>query len=385
MSSCLLPGIIPPDPPKPLPHLDVQGSICLYHPKYPHGVPILLFSVYLFRDDGVGVPLGLVLDACFVVAGNRRGQLRYLNSEQRVASDEDDPDMLLGPGEYIFVVVQEGGELDYNYPLCASFIHWTPPETIPARWMGGQATQAQQVKLADKVCIVTGAHSGLRASHLVPESEAKLANLILSEFQFERNSMILEGYGGDPACDLTSVHNEVTLREDLRLELNTGLFLLRSLRKQRTGGDLAYMYHFRQRKHWGGGEIGLAEKKPKTGVTGSSGDNSARNRNSYVADSSYRASEGNCPTAAGKRRTPRRILTEDEEEYVLAMFEAQDAALEAQPYLTVDDVAAGRYPGFSKIKRLMVEYRRAHPEVSAVGDVHFWEGDHDDDDARGIE
>jgi hypothetical protein len=38
----------------------------------------------------------------------------------------------------------------------------------------------------------------------------------------------------------------------------------------------------------------------------------------------------------------------------------------ARSYLTVDDLQAGRYPGFSEARRLEFQYRRDHPEVSAV-------------------
>ncbi|KAJ7441853.1 hypothetical protein B0H11DRAFT_2251921 [Mycena galericulata] len=63
---------------------------------------------------------------------------------------------------------------------------------------------------------------------------------------------------------------------------------------------------------------------------------------------------------------------------VFAVLEAQDAALQASlssacPYLTVGDVAAGRYPGFSKVRRLVHEYRLANSQISAVGNKQVWE------------
>ncbi|KAJ6628518.1 hypothetical protein B0H10DRAFT_1777776, partial [Mycena sp. CBHHK59/15] len=50
-------------------------------------------------------------------------------------------------------------------------------------------------------------------------------------------------------------------------------------------------------------------------------------------------------------------------EYCLSHLTDSRASLSACSYLTVDDVEAGRYPGFSKIKRLELDYRREHPQV----------------------
>ncbi|KAF9014687.1 hypothetical protein BDZ89DRAFT_1076389, partial [Hymenopellis radicata] len=125
----------------------------------------------------VGVPVGVVLDACFVLAFNKQGELRF----QKNRVDDSDPDALLVPGTYHFVVVQPGGEADENYSLCESFSAWTPPVSIPARWKGGEADYAPPlpnisdvsaaVKADDKICIMTGARTAFQSSHLVPKAE----------------------------------------------------------------------------------------------------------------------------------------------------------------------------------------------------------------------
>jgi hypothetical protein len=57
-----------------------------------------------FWTAEVGVPIGVVLDACYVVAGNRSGKL-YTYVEPRQQISETDADALLHAGEYVFVVL----------------------------------------------------------------------------------------------------------------------------------------------------------------------------------------------------------------------------------------------------------------------------------------
>jgi hypothetical protein len=103
------------------PHLRATSSVNIYHPKVSYGVPVLRFSAFPSAPGSnvVGVPLGLVLDACFIVAGNQRGMLRlYGNLQVFVSSADSDPAVLLGPVIYEFVVVLAGG-----YANC---VFWIP-------------------------------------------------------------------------------------------------------------------------------------------------------------------------------------------------------------------------------------------------------------------
>ncbi|KAJ6531888.1 hypothetical protein B0H19DRAFT_460649 [Mycena capillaripes] len=255
MSSLVLPAIIARPPKDPLPQLATHRDVNIYHPKVLRGQPILQFSAFPSNPDGgvVGVPLGVVLDACSIVAGNKRGQLhRYVPPQERVAGDGSDPDALLVPGVYLFIVVQAGGALDYNYHLCASFAAWTPPVAIPDRWKGGEPDDAPPaphisnisaaVVAEDKVCIMTGAATCLQANHLVPKAE---------EAWFNFHAVVLEGYGGRPSADLNSVRNEVALRADLNSQgLDQGLFLFTPYAQHVVAvfvkpmtEDLAHEYH----------------------------------------------------------------------------------------------------------------------------------------------
>lgn len=48
-------------------------------------------------------------------------------------------------------------------------------------------------------------------------------------------------------------------------------------------------------------------------------------------------------------------------------------ALVPDKELTVDDERAGLYYGFSKARRMELDYRAAHPQVSAVVNADVWE------------
>ncbi|KAJ7869200.1 hypothetical protein B0H14DRAFT_3440901 [Mycena olivaceomarginata] len=441
--SFVLPAITARPPKTPLPLLDTY-KVDIYHPSVHWGPPILQFRAFPSEPDRgvVGVPLGVVLDACFVVAGNQLGELHLSDplllsapSQERVAGADSDPDALLVPGTYHFVVVQAGGGLDYNYHLCGSFAAWTPPVEIPTRWLGGEAARAPPppnlsnisaaVKWDDKVCIMTGAATGLQASHLVPKAEAEW---------FEFHYPVLTGYGGDPEQDLNSVRNAVTLREDLNGQgLDQGLFLFApyadrvvAVFTETMAQDLAHEYHLRAidfptrirrgylfiRFAWnvlkfltpglaeaaavirpleehpdGGGflkrkradDTGSGSNKSKKGGIGGGG---ARKREDVGGGSGGGGAEedvGGADDGDGQLTEDGESgpTSEDKDEAQLAVFEALDAALKTRP-LTVDDVEAGQYPGFARIKRLEREYRRAHPQVSAVGGARVWEEGGDD-------
>jgi hypothetical protein len=110
-------SLVPASTPCPLEEIikqvDTCGTVDIYHPRLPESFPFLSFDAFSSKPDGAvlgGVPLGVVLDACYVVAGNQRGQLHLsAQLQERVAGDDSDLDELLAPGEYQFVVVQDGG------------------------------------------------------------------------------------------------------------------------------------------------------------------------------------------------------------------------------------------------------------------------------------
>ncbi|KAJ7233230.1 hypothetical protein C8J57DRAFT_1250090 [Mycena rebaudengoi] len=158
-----------------------------------------------------GVPLGLVLDACAILAHNRPGQLRLLDSPDTTP---------IHKGYYLYIVHDENGARDDDYPVCASFRDWALPHALPPRWRGPESNTTYYpvmtpseasfaVKMDDSFhCIVTGSFGCLDSSHLVPSAEADWR-------QFNTSTR-----------DLDSVYNEVSLRADLsKPGLDSGLFV----------------------------------------------------------------------------------------------------------------------------------------------------------------
>ncbi|KAJ7323515.1 hypothetical protein DFH08DRAFT_969068 [Mycena albidolilacea] len=253
---------ITPRPALTQPKLNTAAVVAVFHPRQVKGFPMLHFDIFPSTTDGaVGMPLGVVLDACFVVAGNHRGKLVHNTSPHHFVADyKSNQDTLLRPGYYNFVVVHEGGELDDNYGLCACFSAWTPPIAIPDRWKGegkdavtlarelplmsGGSEVSAAVRTLDKSCIMSGAISGVQASHLVPEDEVDWWDDHYSE---------IKAYGGDDE-DLTSIINEVAPRADLKMGLDQGLFLFAPYGLDKVivvvihaaASDIAYKFHLRE-------------------------------------------------------------------------------------------------------------------------------------------
>jgi hypothetical protein len=95
-----------------LPSLQSPANVEVYHPQVRHGYPILLLRAFPSAPSStvVGIPVGLVLDACSILAGNQHGELQcYDAPHARVAGAESGPGKLLTAGVYNFVVVQPGG------------------------------------------------------------------------------------------------------------------------------------------------------------------------------------------------------------------------------------------------------------------------------------
>ncbi|KAJ7765900.1 hypothetical protein DFH07DRAFT_810167, partial [Mycena maculata] len=289
------------------------------------------------------------------------------------------------------------------------------------------------VKSEDKVCIMTGAATALQASHIVPKAEADwffFHYRVLTGYGGDPNE--------DLTSVRNEVTLRADLNGQ---GFNQGLFLFApyadrvvALFSKTKGQDLAHEYHLRAvdfpmrirrgylfiRFAWnvlkfltpglanaaaairpleerpdGGGflkrkradDTGSGSKKSKKGSIGSGGarkqediggtDNGGGGGGSWGGGPEEDIGgagdgEGNLLTEDGES-APKTV---DEDEAQLAVFETLDAALKIRP-LTVDDVEAGRYPGFARIKRLEREYRRAHPQVSAVGDPRVWEEGND--------
>ncbi|KAJ7233384.1 hypothetical protein C8J57DRAFT_1729526 [Mycena rebaudengoi] len=183
--------------------------------------------------EPIGVPVGLVLDACAVVAYNRQGELRLCDAPgERFVDGETNPDLRLHSALYTFLV-KEGDHLVYNYSGPDVVIEKCTP-------VFGTADVSLAVKCHDRCCIMTGAITGLEARYIVPESE---------EQWFYEHFLGLMGFGAAQG-DITSMCNAVTLRGDLNGDAGDFLFVpyaqsVVAAFIRPTGGDLAYQYHLR--------------------------------------------------------------------------------------------------------------------------------------------
>ncbi|KAJ7874375.1 hypothetical protein B0H14DRAFT_106448 [Mycena olivaceomarginata] len=167
MPSLLVAPSTPRNAPTRLPALETTGTLDIYHPSQPNGVPILVFQAYPTRPDSheFGVPLGVILDACFVIAKNKEAHGSTITSSVGHL-----------PPRCHLPTYPPVGRDPRPHPLY-------PRQAAPLR----PAISAQPLERKTKMCVVTGAATALQASHLVPKS---------AEAWFHSNHRLLKGYGG---------------------------------------------------------------------------------------------------------------------------------------------------------------------------------------------
>jgi hypothetical protein len=86
------------------PVLYSSGIVKIFHPALTK-VPFLTLRAFPTpqQSSAVGVLLGIVLDACAVIAYNKSGYLLMSAAPPQLV-DASNPDALLPPGEYMFFV-----------------------------------------------------------------------------------------------------------------------------------------------------------------------------------------------------------------------------------------------------------------------------------------
>ncbi|KAJ7280274.1 hypothetical protein C8J57DRAFT_1124889, partial [Mycena rebaudengoi] len=241
--------------------LDPTQHIFVLHPGYAPPRPLLHFTAYKSPSGIHGVPFSVVLDACCIIANNKPGTLRVLDT---VSDFVPACAQILPPGLYTYHVA---GDTRYaqvpnlssnprltrrSFPVCVSFRAWCPPRA-PPHWsnvMGEtasppnstQSTLSQVVKDADGRCIVTGDTSRLNTMHLVPRAE---------EAWWKQNRMIIKTLN---EAGMHSPPNCIALRADLiGVGLDLGFFALAPYAEKivivclsRDIADFATDYHLRQ-------------------------------------------------------------------------------------------------------------------------------------------
>ncbi|KAJ7880709.1 hypothetical protein B0H14DRAFT_2680424 [Mycena olivaceomarginata] len=386
-----------PRSPASLPRVQSSGYIDIFHPQVPDLYPFLCLAVFPSNPDTTGIsgfPLGTLLDACSILAHNHRGRLVLTTTDERVGDDDSDPDLLVPPGNYIFIVVNAGTD-DMQYSLCPSFEDWTPPSTLPVRWqsqvvdprVGPSAASdlSSSVRHLDaQRCIVTGGTTDLHASYLVPRS---------ADQWFKRLRKQIVAYGGH-VSDLNSVLNTVTLRGDLNARVEQGDMLFVPYEKavvplivHHLAQDLAYEYHLRStrfplrirslylyiRLSWA--ILKFCSPELEDTIRALKALKAARQQKRKAEHSQCDNDSGNNSTDASEDTTDESGFSTSSvsgfDEELMALYEAQDAELSARGFISFDDELAGHYPGFSAYKRIAMEYKAEHPNIAASSTV--WE------------
>ncbi|KAJ7016708.1 hypothetical protein C8F04DRAFT_1201648 [Mycena alexandri] len=398
--------------------LDTSQGVSVYHPGYnPH--PLLLFLVAFLAPSGsCGVPLSVVLDACRILANNRDGTLRVMDDATDLIPPDDEA-ILLSPGHYTYHVT--GGEA--AYAVCTSFHAWTPPKVLPPHWgldvMGTiavfQAASASEYSMAvkrdDGRCAVTGTAAVCRAA---------------TWYRRRRKHGGMSGITGNPQ-GINSLPNCLAMRADLSGQgMDKGHFVFAPRGQSHGMPDFAAEYHLRAVKipdrinpmnvyvrfAWGlfralpnvlrelARRLDVvivaeptfptaSERTPAMKCSRPEGKSAPRGTQERNADGGTEKQEqddeapmltddyGNhqesSDDAALECPLQRHTLTERD----LEAAEGLDADLNGRPLARYEE-AAGIYPGFSKTLRLKQEYRKLHPEVSAVGSARVasvWEED----------
>ncbi|KAJ7664288.1 hypothetical protein B0H17DRAFT_1211295 [Mycena rosella] len=410
--------------------LDATETVHIYHPGYTPLQLMLILVAYEAPSGQRGVPFSVVLDACRILANNQDGTVRVVDADVDLTAPDDDKSHLLPPGRYTYHVT--GGEA--RYAVCTSFRAWTPPPVLPSHWdlaaMGARAapptstasTYSAVVKMDDGRCAVTGDVSRLENSHLVPEGEARWwhlrgMNAITNNIDginsppnclalradligagMDKGHLVFAPYKGTAVCVcLTKEMADFAVEYHLRaiemprrihpmnvyVRFAWGLFrgfqtLLRDLSRDQsvvTIEEPNFSYVTTpERKRTDGNDARRDEQEgnayggdKKQGQEQSNTDEGPL----LTDDDSQGSSDDNA------LEPPLDVNTWTERDVEIA--EALDAGLDGRPLAPYEE-AAGMYRGYSKAIRLKHEYRKQHPEVSAVRRARVARMGEDDDE-----
>ncbi|KAJ7068889.1 hypothetical protein B0H15DRAFT_141365 [Mycena belliarum] len=393
---------------KPVKHkshkLDATKTVDIYHPGYSSPKLLLILVAFEAPSGQRGVPVSVVLDSCRILANNRDGTLHTMMDADVELTAPANDSSLLPPGRYVYRVT--GGDacvvrvVEFGcscvrrcYAVCTSFRAWTPPSVLPPHWnsaaMGTRepspASTASDcstvVKMVDGRCAVTGDVSRLENSHLVPK-EDELWWILKGMSGITSNR---HGINSPPNClALRADLNRAAMEGHLVFAPYAGTAVCVCLAEELA--DFAVEYHLRgiempSRIHpmnvyvrfaWGlfkrlhpllrdlardPSVVTIAEPHFPDELEGDDDD-----------DDSYQESV---------LEPPLDVDTWTERDVEIA--EGLDAGLDGRP-LAPYEQHAGMYPGYSKPIRLMYEYRRNHPEVSAVRHARVARRGEDDDE-----
>ncbi|KAF7373548.1 hypothetical protein MSAN_00565200 [Mycena sanguinolenta] len=224
MSSTRVKLPAPREPPPPLVPVQCRQFFML-HPAFKQPTKILRWYASAVgpernpnAPETYAFPCDIAVEACVIVARNKRGQLYHQESGsigQKVTTS-----MIL-PGTYYFLL--DGQDSSYRYKVCWEFKYWTPPAVIPSPWLfddrtsdsddlpfhfvPGETDPSQTVLEQDQECVMTGDTDleRLDSVHLIPPKEVSwYCNHGLQTLANDPSSASVDSY-----------NNLIVLRHDL--------------------------------------------------------------------------------------------------------------------------------------------------------------------------
>ncbi|KAJ6594531.1 hypothetical protein B0H19DRAFT_1095893 [Mycena capillaripes] len=404
---------------------ETTEKVLVYHPAY--NPPLLFLSLVAFSapSGNRGVPFTVVLDACKILANNEAGTLHCRGSPDILVAPNDTS--LLPPGNYTY---HTSNDVIF-YPIVLSFRAWDAPESLPPHWVQPQMGVTASFKAAadsdisvaikrdDDVCAVTGNSTRLQSCHLVPSAESPWweergmdgrtkgedvdspSNIMtmradLNAPGMDQGNFVLVPFGSIAVCicindkipDFAAEHHLRTVRIPLRINpLNVfvrfawGIFRSGHTTLQRfarRSGAITIPAQVRKvdsptTEYEAHGETFDPQDDDKVLIA----DNESVSASTLDRPSPKRqCTEGDAEPDDGPAN-PTKLSVYRLTEIDLKAAERFDATLHTRP-LTQYEVDAGIYPGFSQVLRRKHEYRREHPEVSAVRAArvaYAWEGE----------
>ncbi|KAJ7221552.1 hypothetical protein GGX14DRAFT_559039 [Mycena pura] len=401
-------------------------AVQVYHPGCNPPKLVMILAAFAAPSGQCGVPFFVVLWACRILANNKDGTLCLLSTDAELTAPADDDKKLLPPGKYAYRVTGEG-----RYAICTTFRAWSPPEEPPPRWCLGEmgagveppasteSIYSEVVKAADRQCVVTGVRSRRKTCRLVPEGEkpwwlyhnmnGKTNNqnginstsnglsmrADLNGEGMDKGYFIFAPYGGKAAC--VCIDAKVA---DFAAEYH--LPLGSTLREFETDDSAVTVpepnfsrYKSAKRKRAKDDDAGREDQDGDAGREGQEDDDAGGGRDkeqhkTQVMDDAGPLLSSNDESSSEAASEPSLDLCEWTER-ALAVAERMDAALAGRPLgafwpahsaplAAPYEVEAGMYHGYSKALRLQLEYRKQHPEVSAVRRARVAHVGEDDDE-----
>ncbi|KAJ6624611.1 hypothetical protein B0H10DRAFT_2006727 [Mycena sp. CBHHK59/15] len=331
-------------------------------------------TVNIYHPGQRGVPFSVVLDACRILANNQDGTLGVVDADVDLAPPDDDKS-LLPPGHYTYRVT--GGEV--CYAVCTSFRAWTPPRWI-LRGMNAITNNAGGINSPPN-CLALRADlngAGMGKGHFVlaPYNGTAVCVCLTTEMADFAVEYYLRAIKIPPRIHPMNVY--VRFAWGLFRGLQT---LLRDLSRDQSvviiqEPNFSDVTPTPKRKHTEGSHARREEQEGNT----DGGDKKQGHGQGNAGEGPLLTDDDDSPQESSDDNVLQPSLDVDTwTERDVEIAEGLDAHLDGRP-LAPYEQAAGMYHGYSKVIRLKHEYRKQHPEVSALRSARVARMGEDDDE-----